>query len=74
GGGGGGGGGPGVWPPAGAACRDAGAETLEGYPVAADTPQAAAFVWTGTVPLFARAGFVRVDDKPSGKVRMRRTL
>lgn len=59
---------------AAAACRDAGAVILEGYPVAGDRPQAAAFVWTGTVPMFARAGFARVDDKPSGKVRMRRTL
>jgi GNAT superfamily N-acetyltransferase len=54
--------------------RADGATVLEGYPVASPGRQAAAFVWTGTVPLFEKCGFQRVDDKAAGKVRMRRAL
>jgi GNAT superfamily N-acetyltransferase len=56
------------------AARAEGATVLEGYPVASEGRQAAAFIWTGTVSLFERHGFRRVDDKASGKVRMRRRL
>jgi GNAT superfamily N-acetyltransferase len=57
-----------------AAAREDGATVLEGYPVVSAGRQAAAFVWTGTVPLFEKFGFRRVDDKSSGKVRVRLAL
>src|SRR5581483_970991 len=49
-----------------------GAEIIEGYPVKADKPLPAAFAYTGTVPLFQRAGFQIVAARPAGKQRMRR--
>lgn len=54
------------------AAGQAGAAVIEAYPVASAKRQAAAFIWTGTTAMFERAGFTRVDDKVSGKVRMRR--
>lgn len=60
------------------AAKKAGAATLEGYPVQASAPGKpipAAFAWTGTVPLFERAGFVPAQpEKRTGKRRMRRAL
>lgn len=56
--------------------RALGGRLLEGYPAqptsAAKLP--AAFAWTGVPALFEKHGFVRVEDKPKGKVRMRKTL
>lgn len=60
------------------AARKAGAATLEGYPVQPSTPGKAipaAFAWTGTVPLFERAGFAPVTPaRRPGKQRLRRAL
>jgi GNAT superfamily N-acetyltransferase len=57
------------------AVRRAGGRVLEGYPsVTASGRAPAAFVWTGTPALFEKHGFRRVDDKPTGKVRMRLEL
>lgn len=50
-----------------------GATTLEGYPLKGQK-LAAAFAYTGTVPLFEKAGFRPVAPKPVGKQRMRRRL
>jgi GNAT superfamily N-acetyltransferase len=52
-----------------------GAKILEGYPVKqlkAGGEIPAAFAWTGTVPLFQKAGFERVSGKATGKQRMRK--
>lgn len=57
------------------ALKQEGAKVLEGYPVKAPRPGAAipaAFAWTGTVPLFEKAGFAVVQAKPTGKQRVRR--
>ncbi|MEW5738506.1 MAG: GNAT family N-acetyltransferase [Myxococcota bacterium] len=54
-----------------------GAKVLEGYPVKPSKPGGpipAAFAWTGTVPLFEKAGFRVAQAKPTGKQRMRRVL
>lgn len=58
------------------AIAEDGGRTVEGYPVrlAAGERQAAAFVWTGTTPLFEKHGFVQVDQRIKGKVRMRRRV
>lgn len=60
------------------AAKKAGATTLEGYPVKASAPGKtipAAFAWTGTVPLFERAGFSPANPaKRTGKQRMRLDL
>lgn len=60
------------------AAKKAGATTLEGYPVKASAPGRAipaAFAWTGTVPLFERAGFTPASPgKRAGKQRMRLDL
>lgn len=54
-----------------------GATVLEGYPVKPSKPGApipAAFAYTGTVPLFTKAGFEVVQPKATGKQRVRRAL
>ena len=57
------------------AARREGARVLEGYPTVPTRGHApAAFVWTGVPALFEKHGFRRVDDKPTGKVRMRPAL
>lgn len=59
------------------ALKRGGATLLEGYPVKPPRPGAAipaAFAYTGTVPLFEKAGFRVVQAKPTGKQRVRRAL
>lgn len=59
------------------ALEQAGARVLEGYPVKPSKPGAkipAAFAHTGTLPLFAKAGFTLAAGKPTGKQRVRRVL
>lgn len=54
-----------------------GATLLEGYPVKPPKPGApipAAFAYTGTLPLFEKAGFELAQAKPRGKQRVRRAL
>ena len=54
-----------------------GARIIEGYPVKPPRPGEkipAAFAYTGTLPLFQKAGFELVSEKPSGKQRMRRVV
>lgn len=54
-----------------------GAQVLEGYPVKPSEPGKAipsAFAWTGTLPLFEKAGFEVVAPKPTGKQRVRLAL
>jgi GNAT superfamily N-acetyltransferase len=54
-----------------------GAVVVEGYPVqpnANGKPTPAAFAWTGTRSLFAKAGFVPVGKTDGGKQRMRKVL
>lgn len=53
-----------------------GARVAEGYPLQGKPGQtlAAAFAWTGTVPLFEKAGFRAVAPRPTGKQRMRKRL
>ena len=60
-----------------AAARSRGATALEGYPVDTDTGRmpAAAELFTGTVRLFARAGFEVARRPPTGRrVVMRHPL
>ncbi len=57
--------------------KKAGARIIEGYPVKPPRPGEkipAAFAYTGTLPLFQKAGFVLVSEKASGKQRMRRVI
>jgi hypothetical protein len=59
------------------ALANKGAKIAEGYPVKAykygkSIPPA--FAWTGTEPLFAKAGFKEVGRKDSGKQRIRKQL
>jgi GNAT superfamily N-acetyltransferase len=59
------------------ALREEGAALLEGYPVKPANPGhaiPAAFAWTGTLPLFEKAGFRVVARKPKGKQRVRLAL
>jgi GNAT superfamily N-acetyltransferase len=58
------------------AMRERGATIAEGYPAAPnkDGSYIAAFSWTGTIPLFERAGFVLVGNAEDSKRRMRKTL
>jgi GNAT superfamily N-acetyltransferase len=56
------------------ALRRRGGGTLEAYPLAGEGKLPAAFAWTGTVPMFERAGFERETDAARGKVRMRRRV
>lgn len=59
------------------ALQEAGAEVLEGYPVKParlGAPIPAAFAYTGTVPLFEKAGFRLVQSKATGKQRVREVL
>jgi GNAT superfamily N-acetyltransferase len=51
-----------------------GGRVVEAYPVRADERVSAAFAWTGTLPLFEKAGFRVEDDRGRGKVRVRRAL
>ena len=53
--------------------RESGAPAAEGYPVKAKPGGrlAASFLYTGTVPMFERAGFVLAAPSPRAKVRMR---
>jgi hypothetical protein len=55
---------------------DRGATIAEGYPTAPnkDGSYIAAFSWTGTIPLFERAGFALVGNADGSKRRMRKTL
>ena len=56
------------------ALKKAGARVIEGYPVKPARPGEpipAAFAYTGTVPLFEKAGFTLAAGKPAGKQRMR---
>jgi GNAT superfamily N-acetyltransferase len=52
------------------------ARVVEAYPARPDQEgrYVPAFAYTGTIPLFERAGFTRVDQKETGKVRMRREI
>ena len=55
------------------ALKKMGAKVIEGYPVKPQKqgqPIPAAFAWTGTLPLFEKAGF-RPVGKPGGKQRVR---
>jgi GNAT superfamily N-acetyltransferase len=59
------------------ALKKAGAQVLEGYPVKPTRPGGkipAAFAYTGTLPLFEKAGFTLAAGKPTGKQRMRLLL
>lgn len=53
-----------------------GARILEGYPVkvAKGGKSPDAFAYTGTVPMFRKAGFTLVGKRPAGKQRMRLVL
>jgi hypothetical protein len=53
-----------------------GATIAEGYPSAPnkDGSYIAAFSWTGTMPLFERAGFVLAGNADGSKRRMRKPL
>lgn len=57
-----------------AAMRQRGARVVEGYPVKLDGRSAPAFIYTGTLPLFARAGFAVAEARPRGKQRVRLAL
>lgn len=48
-----------------------GVKIIEGYPVKLEKELPAAFVWTGTISLFEKAGFKVVSNK-KGKQRVRR--
>lgn len=57
--------------------KERGAKIAEGYPVKPrrdDKPIPAAFAWTGTRPLFGKAGFKVVGNRDGGKQRVRREL
>lgn len=58
------------------AMAERGVEIAEGYPAApnADGTYIAAFSWTGTIPLFEKAGFAMAGNAEGGKRRMRKTL
>jgi GNAT superfamily N-acetyltransferase len=58
------------------AMAERGVEIVEGYPAAPnkDGSYIAAFSWTGTIPLFERAGFALVGNADGSKRRMRKTL
>jgi len=59
------------------ALKKAGARVVEGYPVKPTRPGGkipAAFAYTGTLPLFEKAGFVLAEGKPTGKQRVRLSL
>jgi len=58
------------------AMADRGATIAEGYPTAPnkDGSYIAAFSWTGTIPLFEKAGFDLVGNAEGSKRRMRKTL
>jgi GNAT superfamily N-acetyltransferase len=54
-----------------------GAPMAEGYPVKPShdgSPLPATFSYTGTVPMFEKAGFVLAADSVHAKIRMRRPL
>ncbi|MDP1829984.1 MAG: GNAT family N-acetyltransferase [Archangium sp.] len=55
----------------------AGARIVEGYPVKPARPGEkipAAFAYTGTLPLFEKAGFTVVAPRPTGRQRARKVL
>jgi GNAT superfamily N-acetyltransferase len=55
--------------------RQCGARTLEGYPTdPCGRPQADAFVWTGLVETFARAGFREIARRSPTRPIMRKAL
>ncbi len=57
--------------------RAYGAPVAEGYPVKASldgSPLPASFSYTGTVPMFEKAGFTLASESVHAKVRMRRPL
>lgn len=59
------------------AMKKKGARIAEGYPVKPPTdgkPIPAAFAWTGTRPLFEKAGFTLAGNEHGGKQRVRRNL
>jgi GNAT superfamily N-acetyltransferase len=59
------------------ALKKEGARIVEGYPVKPAKPGEkipAAFAYTGTLPLFEKAGFTVVKGKPTGKQRTRKVL
>lgn len=60
------------------ALADQGESILEGYPVkptqAGNKNIPAAFAWTGTIPLFEKAGFKLVGSMTSAKLRHRKQL
>src|SRR5262245_28825441 len=60
-----------------AAMRRRGAKLIEGYPLRAQDPAKpipAAFAYTGTLPLFEKAGFRAVALRPKGKQRVRKAI
>lgn len=59
------------------ALKKEGARIVEGYPVKPAKPGEkipAAFAYTGTLPLFEKAGFKVVAARPTGKQRTRKVL
>lgn len=59
------------------ALKKAGAHLVEGYPVKPAKPGEkipAAFAYTGTLPLFEKAGFKVVAARPTGRQRTRKVL
>jgi GNAT superfamily N-acetyltransferase len=54
-----------------------GVKIVEGYPIkpyGKSEKIPAAFAWTGTVPMFEKAGFVLTGSRTTSKLRMRRNL
>jgi GNAT superfamily N-acetyltransferase len=55
------------------ALRRQGARIVEAYPVKGSRIPAA-FAWTGTLPMFLKAGFEVVQPRRAGKQRVRKLL
>ncbi|HET9200265.1 MAG TPA: GNAT family N-acetyltransferase [Dehalococcoidia bacterium] len=54
--------------------KEAGASSLEAYPVDTNHAQSTRNVFTGTASAFRRAGFKRVAERPHGRLVMRHDL